>query len=108
MALHVVKDANADDDAMDMFASALSERTPAKHRMPDDHSPPEVVYSLIHNELLLDRNAAQILATFCKSLPMKELLPTEIRRPRRLQVPDEPVSPPHLLTSLPHHPEGLR
>ncbi|WP_235583060.1 glutamate decarboxylase, partial [Kitasatospora sp. Root107] len=36
-----------------------------KHRMPADPSRPEVVYALIHNELLLDGNAAQNLATFC-------------------------------------------
>ncbi|WP_344835201.1 glutamate decarboxylase [Actinocorallia longicatena] len=66
MALHVVGDDDRPDDgATDMFASPLSERLLAKRRMPADHSPPEIVYSMIHDELLLDGNAAQNLATFC-------------------------------------------
>ncbi|GAA3373758.1 glutamate decarboxylase [Streptomyces racemochromogenes] len=53
------------DDGTDVFASALSGQVLPKYRIPDDHSPAEVVYSLLHNELLLDGNAAQNLATFC-------------------------------------------
>ncbi|MEU6890442.1 glutamate decarboxylase [Streptomyces sp. NPDC046557] len=65
MALHEMKDAHADDAETDVFASALSGQVLPKHRMPDDHSPTEVVYELLRNELLLDGNAAQNLATFC-------------------------------------------
>lgn len=65
MALHETKDARARDAETDVFASALSGEILPKYRMPDDHSPSEVVYQLLHNELLLDGNAAQNLATFC-------------------------------------------
>lgn len=60
-----MKDAHADDAETDVFASALSGQVLPKHRMPEDHSPTEVVYELLRNELLLDGNAAQNLATFC-------------------------------------------
>ncbi|WTX00288.1 glutamate decarboxylase [Streptomycetaceae bacterium NBC_01309] len=63
--MHEVKDSNAVDESADLFASALSQHVLPRYRMPDHHSPPEVVYSLIRNELLLDGNAAQNLATFC-------------------------------------------
>lgn len=53
------------DFATDVFASPLSGQVLPKYRMPEEHSPTEVVYSLLHNELLLDGNAAQNLATFC-------------------------------------------
>ncbi|MDJ0379927.1 glutamate decarboxylase [Streptomyces sp. G-G2] len=59
------RDAHLDDAATDVFASPLSGRVLPKYRMPEEHSPTEVVYSLLHNELLLDGNAAQNLATFC-------------------------------------------
>ncbi|MFT2017294.1 glutamate decarboxylase [Streptomyces sp. 796.1] len=65
MALHEAKDPHAEDPFTDVFATPLSSHVLPKHRMPDDHAPPEVVYALLHNELLLDGNAAQNLATFC-------------------------------------------
>ncbi|MFJ6793344.1 glutamate decarboxylase [Streptomyces sp. NPDC091268] len=65
MALHETRGVRARDAATDVFASALSGQVLPKHRMPDDHSPSEVVRELLHNELLLDGNAAQNLATFC-------------------------------------------
>ncbi|GAA0704935.1 glutamate decarboxylase [Kitasatospora atroaurantiaca] len=65
MALHAAKDQQAADWTTDVFATPLSEQVLPKHRLPDEHSLPEVVYALIHNELLLDGNAAQNLATFC-------------------------------------------
>ncbi|MGW7118406.1 pyridoxal-dependent decarboxylase, partial [Streptomyces xanthophaeus] len=65
MALHKTKDDGENDVGTDVFASTLSGQILPKFRMPDDHSPTEVVYELLHNELLLDGNAAQNLATFC-------------------------------------------
>ncbi|MEW2417328.1 glutamate decarboxylase [Streptomyces sp. NPDC046866] len=65
MALHETKDNRADDAETDVFATALSGHVLPKDRIPEDHSPSEVVYELIRNELLLDGNAAQNLATFC-------------------------------------------
>ncbi|GJF27911.1 glutamate decarboxylase [Kitasatospora sp. NE20-6] len=65
MALHEAQDQGEYDATVDLYASPLSEHVLSKRRMPDDHSPPAVVYALLHNELLLDGNAAQNLATFC-------------------------------------------
>lgn len=49
----------------DVFSSALSDQVLPKYRMPDLPSIPRVVHQLLRNELLLDGNAAQNLATFC-------------------------------------------
>ncbi|MFF5718510.1 glutamate decarboxylase [Streptomyces buecherae] len=67
MALHRAKDPHGgeDDPYTDVFASPLSAHVLPKHRMPAEHAPPDVVYELLHSELLLDGNAAQNLATFC-------------------------------------------
>ncbi|MFJ8040438.1 glutamate decarboxylase [Kitasatospora sp. NPDC096147] len=65
MALHEVREPGTYDGATDVFASPLSEAVLPKHHLPAEHSRPEVVYALLHNELLLDGNAAQNLATFC-------------------------------------------
>ncbi|MFJ3921952.1 glutamate decarboxylase [Streptomyces sp. NPDC090022] len=65
MPLHETKGGSALDADTDVFTSALSGQVLPKYRMPDDHAPTEVVYSLLHDELLLDGNAAQNLATFC-------------------------------------------
>ncbi|MGW7330988.1 glutamate decarboxylase [Streptomyces sp. NPDC054840] len=65
MPLHETKDAHAQDADTDVFASTLSGQILPKYRMPEDPSPTEVVYELLRNELLLDGNAAQNLATFC-------------------------------------------
>ncbi|MEO5877947.1 MAG: glutamate decarboxylase [Streptosporangiaceae bacterium] len=65
VALHVVKDAKAGDDATDVFAAPMSGDVLPKRRIPEDQTRPEVVFAAIHNELLLDGNAAQNLATFC-------------------------------------------
>ncbi|MGW4897249.1 glutamate decarboxylase [Kitasatospora sp. NPDC004240] len=64
MALHNAQEP-APDPAVDIFASPLSERPLPKRSMPDLPSPPAVVFQLLRNELLLDGNAAQNLATFC-------------------------------------------
>ncbi|MGW0663709.1 glutamate decarboxylase [Streptodolium elevatio] len=65
MALHEARDPAEADASTDVFATALSRHELSKYRMPEDHSPADVVYAVIHNELLLDGNAAQNLATFC-------------------------------------------
>lgn len=65
MALHQTKHGRAHDTAADVFTSALSGQVLPKYRMPETPSPSQVVYELLRNELLLDGNAAQNLATFC-------------------------------------------
>ena len=67
---------NMDDD---IYASSdLSRRLP-KYRMPDTETDTRHAYSLIHDELMLDGNARQNLATFCQtwSEPAVHLLMVE-------------------------------
>ena len=64
VALHNAKETAA-DPAADIFTSPISERPLPKRTMPELPAPPHVVHQLLRNELLLDGNAAQNLATFC-------------------------------------------
>ncbi|GHD39040.1 glutamate decarboxylase [Streptomyces galbus] len=64
MALHKAKK-TVIDAAADIFTSPISEQPLSKRTMPDFPARPGVVYQLLRNELLLDGNAAQNLATFC-------------------------------------------
>lgn len=64
MALHKAKE-QAGGPADDVFASPLSERPLSKRAMPELPTPPNIVFQVLRNELLLDGNAAQNLATFC-------------------------------------------
>ncbi|MBW8484414.1 glutamate decarboxylase [Actinomadura parmotrematis] len=72
MALHEVSagDGGGPDD---VFASSLSERVLPKDRLPEGQSDPKVVYNLLHDELLLDGNSAQNLATFCTTFSSDEV-----------------------------------
>jgi glutamate decarboxylase len=49
----------------DIYALATSDRRLSKYRIPDDLCDPASVYNLIRDELLLDGNSRQNLATFC-------------------------------------------
>lgn len=57
-------DASLNDD---IFTSSLASTPLPKYRMPDRENDPDQVYQLVHDELLLDGNARQNLATFCQS-----------------------------------------
>jgi glutamate decarboxylase len=52
-------------DAPTTYASDLSNRQLPKQRLPEKSVTPSVAYSLVHDELLLDGNSRQNLATFC-------------------------------------------
>ncbi|MFI6387139.1 glutamate decarboxylase [Nonomuraea sp. NPDC050540] len=65
MALHKATDHKQADDATDLFAGPVGTSVAAKNRMPEQPSRPQAVYQMLRNELLLDGNAAQNLATFC-------------------------------------------
>lgn len=54
-----------DSSAQDVYATEASETVLPKYRMPDGEVEPHTAYSLIRDELLLDGNARQNLATFC-------------------------------------------
>lgn len=56
-----------------IFASRNSEVELPKSKMPANESDPRIVLELIKDELLLDGNARQNLATFCQTFEEKEL-----------------------------------
>ncbi|WP_407566151.1 glutamate decarboxylase [Streptomyces sp. 184] len=64
MALHQT-DRGVDAPYDDVYAMPISEHGLPKYRMPEAVSDPRAVHALIHDELALDGNAAQNLATFC-------------------------------------------
>ncbi|WP_419992397.1 glutamate decarboxylase [Streptomyces boninensis] len=64
MALHQTDEASP-RLSDDLYAMPVSERELAKYRMPETLSDPRAVKALIRDELDLDGNAAQNLATFC-------------------------------------------
>ncbi len=63
MALHRVKVKT--DPLDDVFSMPLSERVLPKRRIPEAESDPRAVYEAVRQELLLDGNSTQNLATFC-------------------------------------------
>lgn len=64
MALHKA-DRPAEEQLADIFTSRLSEAPLPKYRMPETQSVPRVAYALVRDELSLDGDASQNLATFC-------------------------------------------
>lgn len=60
---------NAVRDALDddVFASTDVSRALPKYRMPDDEQDPRHVVQLVRDELMLDGNSRQNLATFCQT-----------------------------------------
>ncbi len=65
MALHRADGRGGDIQAAAMYASGLSARALPKHRIPEQGVPPAVAEALVQDELLLDGNSRQNLATFC-------------------------------------------
>ena len=66
MALHskeTVRE-NLDDD---VYASVDLSQSMPKYRFPDSEHDPRAAYSVVHDELLLDGNSRQNLATFCQT-----------------------------------------
>ncbi|MDW3225731.1 MAG: glutamate decarboxylase [Paracoccaceae bacterium] len=64
MPVHPIQD-HSDQHLSDIYASETSERSLPKYRMREEMAEPHAAYSLIRDELLLDGNARQNLATFC-------------------------------------------
>ncbi|MGH8989445.1 MAG: glutamate decarboxylase [Acidimicrobiales bacterium] len=50
-----------------MFASVELAHELPKYRFPDNQTKPDVAFQVVHDELLLDGNARQNLATFCQT-----------------------------------------
>ncbi|MBA0052361.1 glutamate decarboxylase [Streptomyces sp. AJS327] len=71
MAVHYVP-ASEDEEFDDFYAIPISEQRLPKYRVPDDQSPPSAVYNLVLDELALDGNSSQNLATFCTTWAERE------------------------------------
>ena len=64
MALHEQRQENLCDD---LYASVeLSQKIP-KYKFPETEEDPRSIYQIIHDELMLDGNARQNMATFCST-----------------------------------------
>ena len=64
MALHKKK-AIPEDLISDAYASSELQSTLAKYKFPKQQEEANIVYNAIHDELILDGNSRQNLATFC-------------------------------------------
>ncbi len=58
----------------DVFASADAELSLPKYKMPDDEHDSRLIFRLVVDELLLDGNSRQNLATFCQTWLEREVL----------------------------------
>ena len=65
MPIHArVKD-SPDEPDVDVYAAGLAVRSLPKRRLPDMGAPAAVAYALVRDQLILDGNSRQNLATFC-------------------------------------------
>ena len=73
MSLHRKHDSGRKASDVIYASSDLSLSVP-KHKIPRDERSPRTAYALIHDELLLDGNSRQNLATFCTTWMEPEAL----------------------------------
>lgn len=64
MALHQTIELH-DQSIEDVYSAATSQRCLPKYRLPEATTAASTAYNLVHDELLLDGNSRQNLATFC-------------------------------------------
>lgn len=65
MAVHSKEEIpNLDDQ---VFGTSFLPHPLPKYKFPKPETPPNAAYQLVHDELLLDRNSRQNLATFCQT-----------------------------------------
>src|SRR5262249_52701559 len=57
----------------DLYASADLSRSLPKYKFPEPERDPRAIYAAVHDELMLDGNARQNLATFCQTWEEPEL-----------------------------------
>ncbi len=58
---------HSDDRLDDVYAASDQAHALPKHRLPAHERDPQHVYQLLHDELMLDGNSRQNLATFCQT-----------------------------------------
>ena len=66
MPLHA-KDDIRDDLLTDVYASSDVSVSMPKYKMPENEHDPRHAYQVVHDELMLDGNSRQNLATFCQT-----------------------------------------
>jgi glutamate decarboxylase len=65
MPIHTLDKRAADDRGVDVYAADLACHSLPKRKLPDAGVPAVVAYALVRDELILDGNSRQNLATFC-------------------------------------------
>ena len=65
MALHTVDKTPEQQRSEDVYTSDLAVGSLPRRRMPERGTPGRIVYALLRDELMLDGNSRQNLATFC-------------------------------------------
>ena len=65
MTLHRYKKKRAEEGFRDIYTDSISQTQLSKSELPETSSNPKVVKQLIYDELFMDGNARQNLATFC-------------------------------------------
>ena len=64
MSIYTTKKANQNDS---IFASRNADLPLSKYKMPEKENDPKIILELVREELFLDGNARQNLATFCQT-----------------------------------------
>ncbi len=111
MPLHTLE---TDLTRVDVYASDLSTRALPRHRIPEEGVHPSVAVQIVHDQLLLDGNARQNLATFCTTWvepEVKQLMTESIGKnmidkdeyPQTAEVESRCV---HMLADLWHSPQA--
>ena len=65
--LHKKSKDNLEELIAPVYGSEFSTKSLPKYRMPETDMPPRDAYRLVHDELMLDGNSRQNLATFCST-----------------------------------------
>lgn len=112
MLLHEKKSATDFDS---IYGSRLANVKLPKYKMPDGETDPEVIFNVVQDELFLDGNAKQNLATFCQTWEEEEIhkimnmsinknLIDKDEYPQSAELENRCV---HILSDLWNVPEGL-
>jgi glutamate decarboxylase len=113
MALHKL-DPDRSFLSIDIYSSDLAGRALPRYRVPDEGVHPQVAMALVHDQLLLDGNARQNLATFCTTWvepEVKQLMAESIGKnmidkdeyPQTAEIESRCV---HMLADLWHSPDA--
>jgi glutamate decarboxylase len=114
MPIQTVHARSADDRDADIYATHLGGRALPRRRLPDEGVPAAVAYAFVRDELILDGNSRQNLATFCTTWmepEVRQLMTDSIDKnmidkdeyPQTAEIESRCV---HILADLWHSPEA--